>query len=68
MSEYIEWDEPFGLGKTGYKCIAHKDDIIKYMKEEYQLQFKDHPNYPYKTDDEALLDFMVINWARESDN
>lgn len=65
MSDYIEWDEPFGSGVVGYVCRAHKDDIIKYMKEEYQLKFKDHPKYPYKTDNDALLDFMVIHWARE---
>lgn len=68
MSNYIEWDEPFGTGVSWYTCRALKDDIIKYMKEEYQLQFKAHPNYPYKTDEEALQDFMVIHWARECDS
>ena len=63
MTKLVEWIEPFGNGKYGYTCTAVPGEVIKYMKEEYQEQFKDHPNYPYKTDQAALDDFIIINWA-----
>lgn len=65
MTSYIYWQEPLGNGKYAYECKARKEDVIKYMKEEWQLQFKDHPNYPYKSDIEALDDFIAIHWAYE---
>lgn len=59
----VQWDEPFGSGKYGYTCKALGKDVIAYMKEEYQEQFKHHRNYPYKSDQEALDDFVTIHWA-----
>lgn len=63
LNATVQWDEPFGSGKYGYTCTARASDIIKYMKEEYQEQHKNHRNYPYKTDKDALMDFVVIHWA-----
>lgn len=63
MIKYVEWHEPFGSGVVGYLCRATVEDVIRYMKEEYQEQYKDHPNYPYKSDEDALTDFKIINWA-----
>lgn len=64
MTKLVKWIEPFGSGKYNYTCTATITEIIKYMKEEYQEQFKAHKNYPYKSDQEALDDFIAINWAR----
>jgi len=64
MTEYVEWQEPFGQGKYGYICRAKKEEVIRYMRDEYQYQFTNHPNYPYKSDEEALADFLIIHWAK----
>jgi hypothetical protein len=63
ITETVTWFEPLGSGKYGYLCKAPVEDIINYMKEEYQETHKDHPNYPYKSDQDALDDFITINWA-----
>ena len=59
----VVWDEPFGSGKYGYSCSARASDVIKYMKEEYQETHKEHPAYPYKSDYDALMDFVAIHFA-----
>jgi hypothetical protein len=59
----VTWTEPLGSGKYGYTCTADAKDIIAFMQEEYQTQYKNHPEYPYKTDQQALEDFLAINWA-----
>lgn len=64
MTKYVKWIEPLGDGSKGHiDCRAKAEEIIQFMKEEYQQQFKDHPNYPYKSDEDALMDFVVIHWA-----
>lgn len=64
----VRWVAPLGLGQYSYTCVANADDIISFMKEEYQENHKNHPNYPYKTDEDALLDFVAINWAEVYDD
>jgi hypothetical protein len=63
MTKWVEWDEPYGPEDVHMICRVKADEIIKHMKnlQEYK---KDHPNYPYKSDQEALDDFVVIHWAR----
>jgi hypothetical protein len=63
MTKYMEWDEPFNRTGCHVICRMTFDDVIKAMKE-LQEDHKDHPNYPYKTDQEALDDFQTIHWAR----
>lgn len=62
--KWVNWVEPLGDGSYGaIECRALITDVIKYMKEQYQEQFKNHPNYPYKSDDKALEDFITIHMA-----
>ena len=59
----VTWIEPLGSGKYSYTCTANAKDVIAFMQEEYQKQYKDRPEYPYKTNQQALEDFLVIHWA-----
>lgn len=62
--KYVNWVEPLGDGSYGaIECRALITDVVRYMKEQYQEQFKDHPKYPYKSDEEALDDFISIHFA-----
>lgn len=64
MTRWVKWFEPLGDGSHGaIYCSAKVDEVISYMKTEYQHQFINHPNYPYKSDEDALLDFVAIHWA-----
>jgi hypothetical protein len=63
INKIVRWSEPFGSGKYGYTAEATAEEIINYMKEEYQETHKNHKNYPYKSDQEALDDFVAIHWA-----
>lgn len=62
MTKYMEWMEPYDDGDSCVICRMSFEDVIKSMKK-YQEAFKDHPNYPYKSDQDALDDFQVIHWA-----
>lgn len=69
MTKWVEYVEPLGSGKYGAQYIRIKvDEVIEYMKNEYQEQYKNHYNYPYKSDQDALDDFMVIHWAKIIDD
>lgn len=64
MTKWVEWVDPLGSGSYGtIYCRARAGEIISYMKEEYQEQFQEHPNYPYKSDQEALDDFVATHWG-----
>lgn len=64
MYDEIEWMEPLGDGsRGGIRCIAKVNEVVDYMMNEYQHNHKNHPNYPYKSQIEALQDFMTIHWA-----
>lgn len=63
--KYIEWDESYGTQeKLHIVCRAKEEDVIKYMIETYQRQWKYRPNYPYPNNQSALDDFIAINCAR----
>lgn len=63
MTKYVEWMEPYDSGDSCVICRMSFEDIIKSMKR-LQENFKNHPNYPYKSDQEAIDDFIVVHWGR----
>lgn len=64
MTKWVEWSEPFGNVAVEVVCRMRVEDVIHYMIMEYQVEHKDHPNYPYRAQDEALQDFLTIHWGR----
>ncbi|RZN19506.1 hypothetical protein [Bradyrhizobium sp. Leo121] len=53
-----EWVEPFGEGPEPVHCRMSSRDIIAAQKR--------RPEYANATDQQALDDFIVVNWARLS--
>mgnify|MGYP001191666294 CR=1 FL=1 len=68
--KYVEWDEPWQMDEessTSWVGVTSRmtcEDAIRWSKYLAEKFHKDHPKYPYKTDQEALDDFIIINWAR----
>jgi hypothetical protein len=68
--KYVEWVEPWELdinpvvSPITVTSRMTCEDAIKWMRyKEDKLHFN-HPKYPYKSDQDALNDFIAINWAR----
>lgn len=55
MIRWIEWVEPFGPNFEPVYKRATTETVIAFMKE----------YHPELTDEEALYEFMVVNWAYE---
>ena len=62
--KYVEWNEPFD-SKCKYNVVMRMkvDDVIAYqhesVKDKYNTYFQG-----YKSDEDALQDFVVIRWAK----
>ena len=59
---WIEWIEPFGPNAEPCYIRVKREVAIAHQKEKVK-QFR--PEFKYESDEDALYDFMVINWATE---
>ncbi len=58
---YVEFVEPWGADPKGVATIRIKEqDAINYQK---RAAAKARPDFFYKDDKDALMDFMTIHWA-----
>jgi hypothetical protein len=54
---WIEWIEPYGPNSEPLYCRLPASTAIAVAKDRYAKAV------PYKDDEDALCDFMVVHWA-----
>jgi hypothetical protein len=59
-NDWVEWIEPFFISETAYMRVSIKT-AIAYQHE--RLRINSNGKKQYKSDEEALQDFLFINWA-----
>lgn len=57
---WIEWVEPFVESDPVYLRVS-RETAIKYAKDGAAKH-----GHTYATDEDALMDFIIVNWARET--
>ena len=69
--KYVEWAEPWNMTteENGYinyvDCIMKMrvENAVKWMHFIADKYHSEHPNYPYKNDEQALEDFIIMHGA-----
>ena len=60
MSRWVEWIEPFGPNSEPVYMAVPEATAIAVMKD---IANRHYPPSFYRTDEDALQDFVVVNWA-----
>lgn len=56
--DMVEWVEPFGPDDQPAFIRVAKSTAVAYQKHNASIK-----KYTYETDEDALIDFMVVHWA-----
>jgi hypothetical protein len=62
--KWVEWIEPFGVNNEPvYMRVLPEVAIAVQKKCVEQSNLKNNRQFSYSSDEQALDDFMVVNWA-----
>lgn len=55
----VVWDEPGDIGQSN----QHRELTIAEAVEQQKVAARQHNNHVYRSNHEALMDFLTIHWA-----